>query len=115
MVNITESTELPVRPKSAEMGGWLRLRHAACDLLEEIDVLDNTNLDCNIVNAFRRRLNLSPIKYSERNGLQYLKLELIKTISEAGGKIDTSADIDLLMQTLEKLVATEISESGQED
>ena len=47
--------------------------------------------------------------------MKYLRGVLIKTIKEAGGRIDDSADVDLLVRTLEKLVATEISDSNQEE
>ena len=84
--------------------------------MDHIDIPGNTSSsDHYIVNAFRKRLNLSPLEYSQESGMKYLRGVLIKTIKEAGGRIDDSADVDLLVRTLEKLVATEISDSNQEE
>jgi hypothetical protein len=99
-----------------EGGQYLRLRLATRNLLDHIGIPSNPGfLDHNIVSDFRERLNLKAFRYSNNNGLKYLKGDLIKTINEAGGKIDDSASVESLVAALEKLVATEIADGEQEE
>jgi hypothetical protein len=105
------------QPKRGEPGEWLKLRHAAIDLLVQIGVPADAprSTDNFLINAFRTRLNLAKLKYSDERGLNYLKDGLVKTIRDAGGKVDEAADVYAIAQVLEKLVATEVVNGVQKE